>query len=599
MIVALACLLGAIFVWLEWRRANRRQRLLRIAAVLLATAALALMAEPPPRPSAHLLEAALWTGGAGSIRLPDGVTAAFALPEAETRPASAQVITDVAALRRRHPELRKLHVFGQGLNAFEARALRGLRIEGIPWVQEPTGFTFVRAAPEVVLGQPWPVQGRVVETPAAATIELAGAEGMTTGTVSAEGRFSVASPPAAALGRFMYHLRLRDGDTVVADEMIGVSVVPPAVPRLLVLESAPRLDTARLKRWYAELGGTLAARTQIGRQRSRDAALGEARADFAQLDAAVLAGFDLVIADGGALSALSADERESLRIAIIEKGLGVLILGDAAAAASLATFQLEPVASPEPGAIERLVRPRWSGMTTRIEAPIPAEPFAIKLAADQRALALDAQEHVLVAATTLERGRVALTLLRDTWRWPQANEPAAFAAYWSHLLSELARPAPATKVTWSFAQEDTLPAFVDQPLDLICVAEAAEVRGPATIRAGDTSMVLPLAQQPDDSRRWRGTFWPRESGWHRVALGGGGREFAFFVSERNAWQARQVARRKEATERLEAEPGEVSSESPNDAPKQPEKWLLFAAFAAAAGYLWAERRLGGRLPVSR
>jgi hypothetical protein len=69
------------------------------------------------------------------------------------------------------------------------------------------------------------------------------------------------------------------------------------------------------------------------------------------------------------------------------------------------------------------------------------------------------------------RGEVAMSLARDTWRWQLAGKGEAFAGYWSHLLSHLARRDSSD--SWRIANEETAPLFVNRPVELRYSTEAA------------------------------------------------------------------------------------------------------------------------------
>ena len=82
-----------------------------------------------------------------------------------------------------------------------------------------------------------------------------------------EATFTVHAAPLAAAGRFTWQLR-----TGPTSEPLGVSVLSPVLPRLLVLEGAPHFDTAALRRWYEGAAGTLSVRTQVGKENTQFAA---------------------------------------------------------------------------------------------------------------------------------------------------------------------------------------------------------------------------------------------------------------------------------------------------------------------------------------
>jgi hypothetical protein len=101
-----------------------------------------------------------------------------------------------------------------------------------------------------------------------------------------------------------------------------------------------------------------------------------------------------------------------------------------------------------------------------------------------------------------------------------------------------------------------------------------------------------LARDPLTPTHWRGTFWPREPGWHEVAAAGG---TAFYVQSIDAWRSQQGAERLDATARqlVYAAPVSTRQQLPPQSTSQPipVAWF-FGLFLLSAGYLWSLRRTG-------
>ncbi len=556
---------------------------------------------PPPAGGVH---AVLWTSltSPAALALPAGIDAQhrFALPDAAHLDPAAKPIPDAAFLRRHHPEIGTVQLLGDGLDPSELAALRGLRVEfGSP--NPPPGFPgirFLSCPRELNLGDPLVVQGSLgpdtnatltLEAPDGTTVNAATAPADATG----ETRFTLQTASPSATGRFLWHLRApASTGSPAIDLPLGVTVVPPTLPRVLVLESAPRFDTAALRRWFETAGGTLTARTQLGQDRYHYASSAASPPKpFTTLDAPFLAGFDLLLTDARSLLALPASERDALLTAA-ENGLGVLLLPDdvplPAEANPLFPWKLSPLASDAPGN-DRPARLQWMGQTVPTDLPIPTAPFEILPGNTQRALLGDRQGHTLVATAVHGRGQIALSLVRDTTRWQRENDLAAFAAYWSFLFSKLARPAGAVG-RWSLLDGDAGPAFVDHPLELLWSSPATQSPGPAVVFSATDQVTLSLAADPAVPGRWRGTVWPRRPGWHRVALVSGGPAFDFYVSTAEAWPALAADRRRTATARFAAT-STFSLSSTASAVRQefPPGWLA-VVFFLSAGYLWIERR---------
>ena len=598
-------LVAVALLVLEWRRLDRRRLSLRLAATLAAALALTLLAWPPePAPQAAGAGATLWTPGAGADPSAGAAALRFALPESRNAPPGTLAFPDVGTLRRRFPGLRSLRIVGDGLDPAELPALAGLRVEfgSTPTSVDRPGVVFLHAPRQVPLGDAVTIQGRVAGLPPGGTlpVSLRSPDGTlaqastppadATGTAA----FELSTPALPAAGCFLW--RLHAGDTV---EPLGVAVVPPVLPRVLILESAPRFETATLRRWFGGLGGTLVVRTQLGQDVFRTAAARGGAPPLPTLDGSTLGGFDLVLADENAVAALPTAEQTALAAAIEQTGLGLLVLaetpgpGTPAGAPPLLPWKREPLAGTAPGET-RSVRLHWPGRDASSELPLPAMPFSLEVAPGQTTLVADGQQQPLVVARLIGHGQLALTLVRDTDRLLRNGSPAAFASYWSRLFGRLARPRDGADGRWTLLDGDGGPVLVDHPLALVWSGPPGIDPSPAVVtRIGQPAGTsLPLAGEPAPSGQWRTTFWPREPGWYHLADAPGNAARDFYVHPRDSWPAWRRERRRQETGRFAAD--SVSSVAPSSARPVSTRRLApgwwFALFLCSAAFLWTERR---------
>lgn len=594
----------AAFLWLareEARRPDRRRRGMRVVAVGVACAALAGLGRfafrpwtPPAdgRREAVLLTAGAAVTGAGGGRL--------ALPEAASPSADARIVPDAAFLRREFPALAAVRIEGLGVETGDAESLHGLAIAHQPPASAAgPAIAALHVPRELVLGERLEVQGRVRGLAPGQTISLAleGPDGTTRSTeVAAAGEGGAAfvldgGTPVAA-GTHEWRLRLGAGGETVA---VGVAVVPPELPRVLFWESAPSFDSGRLRRWLADAGARVAARTQVSVDRVRTATVGvEGGAE--RLDAALLEGFDVVIADVPALAALAPAERAALQVAVRDGGLGLLLTAEGFAPQAddfFAPWTLAQAGSGEEIGEERRARLRLPGGSELAE-PVAVADAAIAPAGGTRSLVRDPLDRTLAAMQPRGRGRIALTLVYDSWRWLQGGQAGAFAAYWSQLLSAVARPQAGTG-SWRLRDAAAEPVFVDQPVHLVWTGPADQAPSEVRIESRTATESVTLALRGEAGER-AGTFWPRQSGWHRVTAVDGGRAFDFFVQPPETLPGVRLARREQATVRLMVDSPAAGTEDAarerapfGSGPPWPE--ILFALLLAASAGLWLESRV--------
>ena len=618
--------LALLAAWLEWRRRNARQLGARLVCSTMAVAALALLGasriDEETTARTGTTHATLWTSGATAdtpaAKDATGGDLQFVLPGVLTRPAGAIAVPDVAYIRRHTPEIGSLRIMGDGLEPFDLPAVEGLKLALDADGSRPSrpAITVANFPRLLSLGGNLVVQGRIEGLAAGETARLVfqgpqenATEITVNGRADAPTPFEISGGSPAAEGQFVWQLKMNTGSdaTWLADERIGVAVVRPMLPRVLVLESSPRLETSHLRRWFSEIGGALQSRTLVGRDRYRFAATDLSDAAFSVIDAELLKRFDLVIADPAAVLSLTTAEREAVRVAIVNDGLGLLLLAgseplradatdDAAFFLSWKTARAGDEAAPnETNA--RAARLRWPGLTTPLEHPVPVAPLVFEESAGEIPLVSDSQGAPVVTSFRRGRGEIALSLVLESWRWRLDEQSPTFARYWSYLLHHVAKPQTSETPQWRIATAAHTPILPNQPLSLVYSAAGAPA-GAAEITSAETGerTVLPLAQDPTEPQNWRATVWPRHAGWHRVTTSPGGAYLNFLVHEPDEWTSLAPARRRASTAafvarskpRARQEPLTSSASLRSSQKLSPP--LLFAMFLLSAGYLWVERR---------
>jgi hypothetical protein len=601
MIVLFAVAAAALLAYAEWRRADQRQRSARMAASVLAVAALAAwgMQRHPPdsRPRREPAAALLVTKGAAELPSSDDAYR-FALPGAHAR--GSRVVPDVAFLRREFPEIRSVHIVGDGLEPFDLEALRGVSASfaASHQVAIDPAITFVDVPRELRCGDDLYIRGRVDGIPEGEELRLVvlnpdGSETTAPAVTGSAGAFDVAVPRPAAEGRFTWRIRLMQDAALVAEERFGIAVVAPQLPRMLVLESSPSLETTHLQRWYAEHRGAFRSRTLAGQQRYRFATTAETPSEFDSVDARLLAAVDVLLIDLQTFATLTTEEAAAIRAAVVDDGMGLLVLPRGAGSSTqsdLLPWKIAPRTDAENDT--RTARLMWRGLTAPLHAPVALENFVAE-GVGAFVLVRDSRGSPVVSTMRHGRGEIALSLARDTWQWRLQDQSATFAGYWSFLLSRLSKPHAGDR--WRVAGSSAAPLVVNQPVELeyTTTAEApppGEVTGEQRIEP----VKVPLAQQKNEPLKWRTTYWPRDSGWHRVVAPTSGAQLDFFVHEADAWQALRRDRRRVATQKFAVLSDDAGPQAPATSATAPphtsNAWICFAAFLLSTSYLWFERR---------
>ncbi len=424
-----------------------------------------------------------------------------------------------------------------------------------------TGATFIEldAPTEVAIGEALPVRGRVtLGATDSAWVRLHDPAGVVDSAriAGAAGEFTLSARPRAE-GALLYRVTIESRGGEVT-ESLGVAVRTARPPTLLILDGSPSFETAYLKRWLESRGGALTVRTTLTRDRSRIERVNGAPDASGGVTPALLSRVDAVVIDSAALVRLTGTEAGALRDAITRDGLGVLLTLSTAATPLFAGFQTPP---PDSAALEhRLARVLWSGMPRRAKTAVEVAPLPLRHRAGLAPLMEDESGAWLGAAQNLGEGRLAVSLVRTPSRWQLEGEDDLFASYWSLLLGAVARDT-ATEVR---IEGGTPRADGRMELSLLTGSARPEL---SAVAPGGAVTPIALARDPFDGRRWRGSFWPSEAGWHTLRLAE--RTVPFLV--------------------LPARPEQSPARTGEDRPAR-SSIAAFLILLAALTILWAESR---------
>lgn len=587
------------------RSPRRKRRIARLLLSLLAVTALALLGLRPFHQSEIAAQSALLlTPGVAGRTVADflegrtGRKRIFALAGAvleDDADFSIIPIPDVGFLKRRFPSIGQVHLFGHGLAPFELKALAPVHIE--PHLEpEAMGITFIDWEDHLELGRELVVQGRLLERPAVDTrlvfSDPGGGKSVLMGSSFPDGNFSFRDTPRST-GHHFYYLELFGaGEQRLLHERIAVDVRPARVFSLLFLEAAPKFDTKHLKRWLADGGNRYLIRTRISRDRYRWEYGGRGAQSFSELDEGVLDQFDLVLTDGRALAALSDGELQSLRSAVEDRGLGLLIrpdgtaMGNRKGAAFFWSFKILPLV----GSSTRMTGTLLTGISERATTPLPLPGHELSHEPGQFPLAEDGSGRILVAWVPRGKGRIGTSLIDGSYRWILQGHPEHHHAYWKRLIAVLAR-ARAETDQWRILSAK--PYRTDHPLEL-AMRTADPLPQTAAQAPDEPPVALPPRQDPTRPDQWNTLYWPTKPGWHQVRRAAGD-AFWFFVSEGDEWMSLQRSQKRRATLSYVRRQEPRARNGPGRIParKEVSRTGLFALFLLACAGLWLERKWPG------
>ncbi|ALN86049.1 putative transmembrane protein [Lysobacter capsici] len=608
-VLGLAALIALASLIHRQRRTDRpaRSRGWRLALLLAAQPILAVLLylsllPPPLRTQAGTIVVA--TAGAAQSGVATAGDVQIGLPEAPLS-AERERAPDLATALRRHPGTQRLRVVGAGLEARDRDAARGLAIEFQPPAL-PRGLVGVWAPSRVGVGATFAVHGRV-QGLQDSTIELLdpGRQRVDQIAPDRDGGFALSAVVRGA-GLTAFTLRLRDARQNVIEEIeLPVSVLPDTQPKVLLLAGAPGPELKYLRRWALDAGLKLHTQISVGAGMQ----LGDAPV---ALNAATLAGFDLVVLDERAWDALGAPQREAL-MAAMRTGLGVMLriagplsprtraqlreLGFELGVGADSIAMRLPAPSIDEDALRARLGPGSEHAPRPRDQPVAAVPALtrrnLSLAGPKvQSLLRDADGNAFAAWRANGQGRIGLWSLSDSFVLTLAGRDDLHAQLWSQAFATLARAKP----------RDTLRiegvARQGERIVLCGLADGAQVSDPQ-------NKSLSLLIDPVRGAERCAAFWPEAAGWH--ALKQGERTTAFFVRARDDAPGLRANELREATLAL-VSPQLRRNDAGADAPERDGwkrvfasdlprglAWPWFLAWlVCAAGLWWLERSRLGR-----
>ncbi|UYZ62020.1 hypothetical protein [Hymenobacter weizhouensis] len=598
LLLALAVVLGGGLAVAAWRRPNRRWRAARLAAGLAAVGGLWLLAFPPARtaPAPVATDAILLTPGyqpdtlrhllarlgAGTPLWRYGAEPGTAAPDTPT-------LSNLPVLRHLLPQLRRLHVLGQGLPAADVPLLPAAQLV----VHQPrprVGFRSAAWARQPELGQSWAVEGFFEQPPARnepvwISLHAAGAARDSVRLPAGQGAFRVRYTPKT-VGRAVYTLVARQAGQRVAAEPVPLDVQAARPLRVLLLAVAPSFEVRFLKNHLAAHQHQVAVRTGLSRGLTQTEFLNlPSRPALGRLTPALLRSFDVVLTDPGTLAGLSAAEAAGVHQAVRRGSLGLLLLTEATAPlpAQLpgrAAFRVQGRSGAAATVAHRLT---WPDAPARLTALAPA---TLAPGPALRPVILDADQHPVAATQRVGLGQVLLTTATETYTWLLQGAPTAYDTYWSRLLTAVA-PPPAT----TGLQLTPLNNWPRPHAPLLLQTTNAP-RTPLALSPPVGASVRLALRQDEAVPEWAtATFWPAVSGWHEVRLGTSSQWF--YVFGEADWRGPEQQARSAAARGWQsvAPPSTPTAAVVPPARTYWPRWVGFLVFLAAAGLLWLEEKL--------
>ena len=404
----------------------------------------------------------------------------------------------------------------------------------------PRGIASIHWRQEIALGQGILIQGRI-HNPQKEILQLqllSGLEIVEQKTLPAQANSLFQfNPSPKNLGTGNYQLLLLKGKDTLSKNHIPFYVTLPKPLSVLLLQDAPGFEQKFLKNWLTDQGYQLAARTRISKGIFDQSFSNCASSNLLNINANLLAGFDLLLTDEAALNSLSSMEQFQIRTAIREKGLGLLVTADTMIKhASLLDQGITLKTIFDSSASHHFLKmpgydsawhPQLSNDAWLVIAP------NLKM----QTLVTDAKGNLITGLYKDGTGKIGFSTLNQTHLWSLSSKQWDYSFYWTHLLESLASQQE-DKVAITLARDLPLQGH---PTEMIQWKDSADQ--PLAIVSG---VKVYLKEDPLFSFQQKGRFWPNRIGWQYIVTASGQIK-PWYVFDANDWLLLQWSQRTRQT----------------------------------------------------
>jgi hypothetical protein len=571
LIILAACLLIAgLLIWKESARRDRKRLALRLLASLAAVGSLAMLIIPlyyttELRSGAHLLLTAGYDSSYVSrVTRTDTVAKVYTLDPAIYRATHA-----IYKTRFLLDTLRELQILGWGLSSSELADLPVSSASFSP-PSVPAGLQSVSWTPLIKSGGEFIAQGRYTAE-AGQRLLLVG-NGRVLDSIDFDNRadsaFALTVRPRQ-LGRDIFQLVALSGTDTLLQQPMPFELEPATTLRVLMLANVPGFESRFLKNWLADNHYAVASRVRITKGKFQQEFSNTSEQPLGQINARVLAKTDLIISDAAELRELSADEKSAIRLAVEDRGVGLVVRADSIADRSFYAAGFRPVSI---NRHETLLS--WAS-TQKAALPVPLLT-AIGVSGVALPLVSDQEQSTLAAVTLAGSGKIVFTTLANTYIWPLSGTKDTYASLWTTLLQSALRSsddriAVTTKSSFPVSGE---------PVELQVNKSDFRIDGRKISSA--TNMYDPEFHE--------GIYYPASSGWKTLEAGDSLRT-SLFIYESNAWlQVRKLQRLNETKVFVANRSSDAVQKAAIPARKRMSVYPFFILFLIAMGYLWLENK---------
>lgn len=374
-------------------------------------------------------------------------------------------------------------------------------------------------------------------------------------------------------GSYLYHLTEKDSlGNIISSDPLPMTVSGEHNLKILIINNFPTFETKYLKNFLAEKGHEVIVRSQITKNRYKYEYFNtktKPNIDFSQKNLEV---FDLLLIDISTLNKLSRSNKNTIKQAVKDDGLGVFIQSDMSLFGLKNNFSGFNFIKNNTNSIRLKQWPRnkINVFPYRFKNELSLQPIHIF------------EAKIVSAYQQFGLGKIGTSSFKNTYQLLLDGNNKIYQGIWAEIIENVSKK----NITIADWDSESLIAFQNEPF---AFNVATQIAFPSLIDRD--SLKLALKQHIDVPTLWEGITYPKEIGWQKLRLEKDTTEvFNFYVANNSKWQSLKSYKtigdnKRHFRSRQELKKGTLKSAEPINL-----TWL-FIVFIISIGYLWLAPKL--------
>ncbi|MBP2834002.1 hypothetical protein J8281_17535 [Aquimarina sp. U1-2] len=370
-------------------------------------------------------------------------------------------------------------------------------------------------------------------------------------------------------GRYLFSLIEKDTTGyVISKDPVPLVIEAPISFHILIVNRFPTFETKYLKNFLAESGHQVSVKSQITKGRYKFEFFNTEKKSIGNFSEQLLKPFDLLIIDAATLQNLGERSLQSIKNAIRNQGLGLFIQPNR----NFYNIPLNPLTFNFDEDKKTTVQ-----LKTEPKIEVSKYKYVFTNSFRNQVIHKDVQNLTITAYKQIGKGRIATTILENTYELLLKGETVAYQNIWSRSIEEVSK----REASLAKFEDIKRVARKNHPVDFTMRTSTEE-----PVVEINSNYQVPLRQNIDIPEVYTGITYPIASGWNTLSIKQDTTIVShFFVTDSSYWQASRSKQRLQENKRQFNSSSQVLTNKKYSV-KPVNTLPLFVVFLLSVGYLW-------------